>query len=52
MADYLWLFTTAGGAAILAIVIAYALLLHLLLTRDEPIAQDRKVEELYKERDS
>ncbi|MBE0692161.1 MAG: hypothetical protein IH590_03525 [Aquamicrobium sp.] len=49
MADLFWLFATAGGAVILGMAIAYALLTRRRLTRSEQRAQDRKVDQLYSE---
>lgn len=50
MADFLWLFVTAGGAAILGIGIAYAMLRSRKLTPEEKAAQDQRTRELYHKR--
>jgi hypothetical protein len=49
MTDMFWLFATAGGAAVLGIALAYALLLRQPLSYDEKRAQERKVKQLYGE---
>ncbi len=49
MTEMFWLFATAGGAAILGVAIAYALLTRRRLTAGERQAQTRKVDRLYSE---
>lgn len=49
MTEMFWLFATAGGAAILGVAIAYALLSRRRLTYAEKSAQERKVRQLYRE---
>ena len=47
MENYLWLFATAGGAAILGRAIAYAMIRQKRLDPTEKRMQDDKVERLY-----
>ena len=47
MADYLWLFATAGGAFILGAAIIYGVMRQRHLSSGEQARQDRKVNQLY-----
>jgi hypothetical protein len=47
MENYLWLFATAGGAAILGLAIAYAVMRQKRLDPVEKQMQDDKVKHLY-----
>jgi hypothetical protein len=47
MENDVWLFATAGGAAILGAALAYGLMRQKRLTRREQMHQDEKVEDLY-----
>jgi len=51
IADYLWLFATLGGAAIIGIALVYGVARQRRLSRTEKNAQDRKVQQMYKEGD-
>ncbi|WP_200934681.1 hypothetical protein [Rhizobium sp. Leaf341] len=50
MENYVWLFATAGGAAILGLALAYGLSTQRRLSRTEKEQQDNKVEDLYGKR--
>jgi len=50
MEDYFWLFATAGGAALLGLAIAYAMMRQRHLRPLEKEMQDEKVERLYHKR--
>ncbi|WP_200943889.1 hypothetical protein [Rhizobium sp. Leaf371] len=50
MENYLWLFATAGGAAILGLALAFGLSSQRKLSRDERERQAERVEDLYDKR--
>ena len=51
IADYLWLFATLGGAAIIGITLIYGIARQRRLSQTEKNAQDHKVKEMYEKRD-
>ncbi|TCM56242.1 hypothetical protein C8J36_103617 [Rhizobium sp. PP-F2F-G48] len=50
MENYLWLFATAGGAAILSLALAFGLSSQRKLSRAEKERQAERVEDLYDKR--
>jgi hypothetical protein len=52
MTNYLWLLVVAGGPALIALAIAYAMIRNRRLTPREKQAQHQAVERMYHEDDS